>query len=125
MKQYILVRTDKEFPIGKIIAHCSHNAVRNLRDNMYYEDMTMRHTIWYYENDTTTIVLDGRSLDNIERIINKAKKIGPFCLNENIPTSFVEDITLKEKICAVIGPVNDEEAKELGLKKLRLYKYDK
>ena len=121
MKQYVLVRTDKEFPIGKIIAHCSHNAVRNLRDNMYYEDMTMRHWIWYNENDTTTIVLDGRSLNNIERIIDKTKLLKDI-YGEGIPTSFIEDIHLKEKICAVIGPLTDDEAKLLGLKKLRLYK---
>ncbi len=121
MKQYILVRTDKKFPIGKIMAHCSHNAVRNLYDNMYHEDMTMRHWIWYNENDTTTIVLDGRSIHNIETIIDKTKLLEDV-YNEGIPTSFIEDITLKEKICAVIGPVSDEEAKELGLKKLRLYK---
>lgn len=120
-KQYILVRTDKKFPIGKIMAHCSHNAVRNLRNNMYHEDMTMRHTIWYYENDTTTIVLDGGSLKDIYSIINKAKEMGTSSLNEKIPTSFVKDIKLKERICAVIGPVTDEEAKELGLKKLKLY----
>ena len=116
MKQYILVRTDKEFPIGKIMAHCSHNAVKNFYDEMDYEDLSQRHWIWLYENNMTTIILDGKSLNNIQTIITKAK------VDMDIPTSFIEDITLKEKICAVIGPVTDEEAKELGLKKLRLYK---
>jgi len=113
-KQYILVRTDKYFPVGKIMAHCSHNAVRNFKEQMYYEDPGDRHFLWYYRDNTTTIVLDGKSLKEIYSILNKAKDM-------NIPTSFVKDIHLKEKICAVVGPVTDDEAKELGLKKLKLY----
>ena len=51
----------------------------------------------------------------------KSKAVNPQ-FYESIPTSFIEDIHLKEKICAVIGPVTEDEAVELGLKKLRLYK---
>ena len=113
-KQYILIRTDKYFPVGKVMAHCSHNAVKNLFEHMYYEDMSYRHTQWYYENDMTTIVLDAKTLKKIYCIVNKARDMG-------IPTSFIKDIHLKDKICASIGPVTDEEAEELGLKKLKLY----
>ena len=115
MKQYILVRTDKKFPVGKIMAHCSHNAVKNFKKEMYYEDLGFRHTEWFYNNDMTTIVLDGKSLVDIERILKQAEDM-------KIPTSFIEDIHLKQKICAVVGPVDNEEAKVLGLSKLRLYK---
>ena len=113
-KQYILARTDKYFPIGKVMAHCSHNAVRNAHEHMYHKEMNFRHIEWYYENDMTTIVLDGKFLKDIYSIVNKAQNMG-------IPTSFIKDIHLKDRICASIGPVTDKEAEELGLKKLKLY----
>ena len=112
-KQYILVRTDKYFRTGKIMAHCSHNAIKNLLEHMYSDGMSFRHTEWFYKNDMTTIVLDGKTLKGIYCIVNKAIDMG-------IPTSFIKDIHLKDKICASIGPVTDEEAEELGLKKLKL-----
>jgi len=111
-KQYILVRTDKKYQRGKIIAHTSHNAVINFYEQISRPDS--RCFLWFYKNDTTTVVLDGKSLKDIYSIINKAQ-------NMNIHTSFVDDIHLKEKICAVVGPVTDDEAEKLGLKKLKLY----
>jgi len=114
-KQYILIRTDKYFPVGKVMAHCSHNAVKNFCTNaMDYDVMTVRFNVWFNHNDMTTIVLDAKSLKKIYCIVNKARDMG-------IPTSFIKDIHLKDKICASIGPVTDEEAEELGLKKLKLY----
>jgi len=113
-KQYILVRSDQYFPIGKIMAHCSHNAVKNVVDHLYSEELSFRHTCWYMDNDMTTIVLDGKTLKGIYCFVNKA-------INMGIPTSFIKDIHLKDKICASIGPVTDDEAEELGLKKLKLY----
>ena len=113
-KQYILIRTDRYFPMGKVMAHCSHNAVKNFFEEMDYEDMGYRHAQWYHKNDMTTIVIDSKTLETIYCIVNKAKDMG-------IPTSFIEDIHLKDKVCASIGPVTDKEAEELGLKKLKLY----
>ena len=113
-KQYILIRGDKYFPTGKIMAHCSHNAVKNVVDHLCSGDLSYRHTCWYDDDDMTTIVLYAKSLKEIYEIVNKAK-------GTNIPTSFIKDIHLNERICASIGPVTDEEAEELGLKKLKLY----
>lgn len=107
---YILVRTDKEFPIGKIMAHCAHNVMKIVVEcspNILIEN--------WYNNDHTTIVLDGRTLANIERIKLLADVM-------EIPTNFIEDLSLKEKICCAIGPVIPEDIKDLGLHKLRLYK---
>ena len=114
-KQYILVRGDTYFPTGKIMAHCSHNAVTNFYVNaMDYDMMTTRFDQWYNHNDMTTIVLYAKSLKDIYEILNKAEEM-------EIPTSFIKDIHSKKRICAVVGPVTDDEAKELGLKKLKLY----
>ena len=115
MKLYILVRTDIEIPVGKIMAHCVHNSVRSFKNNMYYEDMSPRFNKWWYEFNTTTIVVNGKSIEKIESILYEA-------MTKGIHTSFVIDDGMNEKICAAIGPITDEEAKVLGIKKLRLYR---
>jgi len=117
LKQYILIRTDDIFPLGKIMAHVGHNVLNayfdynaNLSDLGYYD-----WNKWFYENDQTKITLDGGKLEEIEKFIEKADRM-------KIPTSFIEDIHIKKKIVAVIGPVDESQAKFLGLDKLRLYK---
>ena len=114
LKQYILIRTELKFSIGKIMAHVGHNVL-----SAYYDDKRIFDSSdflnWYYFHDQTKIVLDGETEEKIQKIVNAAEGMG-------IPTSFIEDVHIKKKIVAVIGPVNDEDAKKLGLKKLRLYK---
>lgn len=121
IKQYILIRTDKVFPIGKIMAHLGHNVLEVIMENiLYLSSDFIEYTIdiydkWYLEYDQTKIVLDGGSEENIQKILKKAKQL-------KIPTSFIEDIHIKERIVAVIGPLVETQAKYIGLDKLKLYK---
>jgi len=119
LKQYILIRTDDIFPLGKIMAHVGHNVLDFVTKKMILEqwkDYTKNVFLkWLFEHNQTKIVLNGGKLEDIEEIIKKADKI-------KIPTSFIEDIHIKKKIVAVIGPVDESQAKFLGLDKLRLYK---
>ncbi len=95
------------------MAHIGHNCLssyieRELEDRDRWDE-------WYLENDQKKIVVKGGYLSDIERIIKQAKR-------EMIPTSFIEDVILKQKICAVIGPVTDKESYHLGLADLLLYR---
>lgn len=119
MKQYILIRTDIKVPIGKIIAHAGHNVLK-IWDDVFltYNDWDERledMAKWYGKEDQTKIVVNGGTEKDIQKIIDRAYRQG-------IPYSFLKDIKLNKRICAVIGPVSKIEAEFLGLSKLPLYK---
>lgn len=112
MKQYILIRTDKNFSIGKIMAHIGHNCLscyfgRGLKDHDRWNQ-------WYLKDDQTKIV--------VKTYYEMIKSIIDLAYIDDIPTSFIEDVHLKEQICAVIGPVSDKEVDFLGLSDLKLYR---
>jgi len=115
MKQYIIVRTDKKFSIGKIMAHVGHNCLSCYVDRKN-EIMTDddRWNSWYFVDNQTKIVVKTH-YEQIKSIIDLANI-------DDIPTSFIEDVHLKEQICAVVGPVSDREATYLGLFDLKLYR---
>lgn len=61
LKQYILVRTDKDFAIGKIMAHIGHN-VLEIENIIYLSSDFIEYAIevydkWYLEHDQTKIIL--------------------------------------------------------------------
>lgn len=95
------------------MTHVGHNVLSAFRKHQYTK-FPSRWDIWYTKFDQIKIVLKGGTEQEITTKILKAREM-------NIPFSFVTDVHLKERICAVIGPVNEGEAQELGLHRLRLY----
>jgi peptidyl-tRNA hydrolase len=114
MKQYIIIRSDKRVPIGKIVAHVGHNVLTNYLTGRFERVMTSRQHEWYYYYAQTKIVVKAN--------INQIKDIQMMAEGEDIGFSFIRDINYKYPICAVVGPVTDDEAKLMGLKNLDLYK---
>jgi len=118
IKQYILIRTDEKFMVGKIMAHVGHNVLEAyLKIDMkkHYDGTWWIFNTWHDKYDHIKIVLDGGSKENIEDLIKRAKRL-------RMPTSFIIDIHLEKKIVGVIGPVTNLTSKHLGLDKLKLYR---
>ena len=94
------------------MAHIGHNCLSSYLE----EELLKGNERWkeWYLNDQTKIVVKTY-YKQITSIIDLANI-------DDIPTSFIEDVHLKEQICAVIGPVSDKEAEYLGLSDLKLYR---
>ena len=113
MKVYILIRNDLELTIGKILAHIGH--IFYILGSKYSNDGLLKE--WEKE-DQTKIMLSASS-----------KEIDTIC--EKLPQDTII-ITIEdagrsgnvkgEKICYLIGPISDEIAKEVGIKKLPLFR---
>lgn len=114
MKQYIIIRNDKRIPIGKIMAHVGHNELECYLNGTHNGRMSDKQYDWYEDYNQTKIVVSA-SLGQIELISLQA-------FNRGIAFSMLNDVNYKYPICAVLGPVRDEEAEELGLNNLPLYK---
>lgn len=113
MKQYILVRTDKKFPIGKMLVHAGHNCVAASMD--FNNDKQLRQFINWKKNGMKKVVVKAGSDKDVKGFIAQAKR-------ENIPNSYIKDHNTGIRFCAAIGPVTDEEAMHLGLADLGLYR---
>ena len=113
MKQYILIRTDKKFPIGKMLAHAAHNAIAAGLD--FKSDKQLKQFVGWKKEGMKKVVVDGGSSPEIKVYIAQAER-------EEIPNSYIRDHNTGVRFCAAIGPVTDEEALHLGLADLVLYR---
>ena len=96
------------------MAHIGHNVLTNFLDYESNDKVAQQQFEWYYNYNQTKIVVIT-SLDKIEHIKNIA-------FLEHIGFSMVDDVKYGYPICAVVGPVTQDEAVTLGLDKLRLYR---
>ena len=96
------------------MAHVGHNVLTNYLNFRFNRVMTTRQHKWYYHYDQTKIV--------VECSFDKIKDIRDMAYIEHLAFSMVNDVHYKYPICAVVGPVRDDEAIALGLDKLKLYK---
>ena len=96
------------------MAHVGHNVLTAYLNFRFDRVMTGKQHQWYHNNNQTKIVVEA-SLYEIKFIRDKA-------FSEHFGFSMITDIHYKYPICAVVGPVVDDEAIRLGLDKLKLYK---
>lgn len=118
LKQFILIRKDKKYSMGKIIAHAAHASIiafdKTIRSNEErYED-------WFLSGNMTKVVLEVDSLD----CLLKYEKI---CTEEGIAFGMIEDAGYYETppgeiICCAIGPIIPQEYERLKLKNWKLFK---
>ncbi len=124
IKQYILIRKDlKDIPLGKIMAHCGHAPLtaieiykkrKNYETNEMYNHRMTRFYDWY-ENNQTKIVKSINTLIKLENIIEKVKA-------RNLPYVMLKDVSMDIYILAAVGPITDQEAKELRIWRLSNFK---
>ena len=118
LKLYILVRTDIDVSIGKLMVHVGHictNIAYGWKDWWFIRD-------WIDRNQHTIIILKVKNLTEIRKYYNKWKKGFP-----NKPAVMIRDAGFYEVekgtiLMCGIGPIYESEAKEIGLDKLSLYK---
>lgn len=103
LKVYILAR--KDAPIGKVLAHVGHVCCKIMTDMSHFVNIEN----WFYTNYQTKIILQ---IDN-EELRSWLEKDDSFYR--------IRDMHTDEIYCIATPPLTDVEAKELGLKKLRLF----
>jgi len=113
-KLYIVVRTDQEFSRGKLMVHSSHigtNLAFRLHGYEIFDE--------WYKNGQIKIVLKGKGEKHLVDLMEKA-------FNLRCIYIVIEDIGLYETdpdTLIMIGIfATEEQAKQIGLKKLSLYK---
>ena len=114
MKMYIIIRNDKKIPMGKIMAHVGHNVLDCYLNGTWNDRMSNLQDDWYRDYDQKKIVVSAP--------LGQLKLISLQAYNRGIPFSMVDDVNYKYPICAVIGPVTDEQSYSLGLADLPLYR---
>lgn len=120
-KMYILIRTDKKYSAGKICVHVAHHnsLTAILKFSTYTNPLCFDIIKKWYDDGQTKIILSVDNLTKMQSFYNKAIDIKCSC-------SMIEDLGLYEVpageiiACAIL--CSDDNAKQLGLKKLSLYK---
>ena len=59
MKQYIIIRSDKRIPIGKIMAHVGHNVLECFLNGTLNERMSDKQYEWYKNDNQKKIVVSA------------------------------------------------------------------
>jgi len=125
-KQYILIRTDEKFSIGKIIVHACHNATSALlwdfqHNKGVWEDHP-RIMKWFNSGKCQAkIVLKVKDVDKLWFYVNKTASLFPDIPIAIIPDGGAYEVEQKTIIACAIGPIVPKEAKEIGLHRLKLY----
>jgi len=114
-KQYILVlKKYRDVSKGKFGAHCAHASLAaSLKEGVTSE----RFTIWYEGNDQTKILKAVKNLSKLNGMIKKALELGVSAsiIPDNGASGEVPKGTV---LMGAIGPITEEEAKQLGILKL-------
>jgi len=118
IKLYILVRTDKSYSVGKLLVHSSH-----VGSELVYKYLGSssgcKINSWILDHFQTKIILSVPHLATLDEYNKHA-------LNMKLCTAFVPDAGFYEVeegeilMCGIL--CDDDQAKELGLNKLKLYK---
>jgi len=126
-KQYILIRKDRKFSVGKLMVHTAHNSCSALlfefQQNKKNWAKNSRIRKWFNSgNCQAKIIVQVKNVEELKKWVIKTHQYKP-----EIPTAIIQDggayeVTSNTIIGAAIGPVTPREAKKLGLNMLRLYK---
>ena len=125
-KQYILIRTDRKFSIGKLMVHAAHNACSALlyqfQQSKKTWDENTRIRKWFNSgNCQAKIIVRVANVEELKKWVIKTHQYKP-----EIPVAIIKDggayqVTQDTIIGAAIGPLLPSEAKKLGLNMLSLY----
>ena len=130
MKQYIILVKEnlKKYSLGKNIVHACHNCQITSRD-CYISDKA-RDINWSTVGEITKVLVVVNNIDQLNDLLSKATELNIQYVSEHknssIPNMAIRDAGKKETekntiICGAIGPVTKEEAKLIGLDKLKKF----
>lgn len=116
LKMYIVVRKDLNPSVGKLMIHAGHAITKILHDNKNDK----RIDEWIENYHQTKIVVSAQDLDALRTFLVKT-------LSDQIPGAMVADAGFYELekdtiVLVALGPLNEAEARWIGLKKLSLFK---
>lgn len=116
LKLYILVRDDLDVSIGKLMVHVGHICTKIV----YYYSRNRFIEVWM-DDFHRIIILKVKNLDELKKYYYR------WWDKHNRSSVMIEDAGFYEVpkgtiLMCGIGPIFENEAKNLGLKKLRLFK---
>ena len=118
IKLYILIRKDINVSVGKLMVHVGHVCTSLAFD---YGDI-YEYEEWFDTGITQTkIILSVKNLQQLKKYIEKAKSL-------ELPNEIIADTGFYEVDAGtiILGCIlcRESEAKEIGLKRLSLFKYE-
>ena len=118
LKLYVLIRTDINVSIGKLLVHIGHVFTKIIYNNSTY----WRVRKWVEKDQHTIIILKTKDLKELKDYYDRWDS-GEFHKAKVMieDTGFYE-LEKRTIIMCGIGPLSKEEAKELRLNKLSLYR---
>ena len=108
--------------IGKAMAHIGHVCVNLITNYLLQDYESMLHSIydeWLCEYNQTKVIIGVKDQKELLELLDQFSKIKE---DYNFYIETIQDIHTKEYYCVAIGIISDEDAEEIGLKKLKLYK---
>lgn len=116
MKLYILIRSDLDVSVGKLMVHVGHICTQ-----IVYNYSTNRFIKTWFDDFHRIIILSVKNLDELTKYYYK------WWAKPNRSSVMIKDAGFYEVpkgtiLMCGIGPIFENEAKELGLNKLSLYK---
>ena len=128
LKQYILIRTDRAFSLGKLLVHAAHNACSALLFEWQKKGLewtspeNFRIRQWFNSGKCQAKIVcsvaDEMELKWWIKVVNKYAPDVPMAI---IPDGGAYQVESHTIIGCAIGPVSPDEAEVLGLNKLPLY----
>lgn len=95
---YVLINTELEMPVGKVVAQAVHAALNLAADSLNYNLNPFEE--WYLNNPNAVIVLDGINEETMQ-------KLEDYLLNSNLPARFFDykdEGALFQKTALACGP---------------------
>ena len=125
-KQYILIRTDRAFSLGKLMVHSAHNSCSALLFEWQRKARTWKKSVrireWFNSGlCQAKIVCRVKDEDALRAWIDRVQRYNPDIPFAMIPDGGAYEVEASCVIGAAIGPITEGEAVELGLKELKLY----
>jgi len=121
-KQYIIVIKPKIEKVSqaKFGVHCAH---ASFSAYLYSHQWSIddRCDVWYHENNQTKIIKEIKTEQKLNNIMKKAEE--QLLPHATIPDAgFTAELEEGEIIMGCVGPITEQEARELGVWRLSNYK---
>ena len=123
-KFYILIRTDLDVSVGKLMVHvghlCSAMAWHYLR--VYDQNLFGNFIEWYISSQQTKILLKVRDLKELRDYWSTARLVYGLETFEVEDAGFTKEVKKGTILMMGIEPITKQTSIDLGLDKLELYK---
>lgn len=125
-KFYILIRKDVYVSIGKIMVHVGHLCTAMAWHRLCHDDrpdLRKKFSDWYFNSNQTKIILEVRDFEEMMQYRDIARMKHAFMTWQVNDAGYTAELKKGQVIMLGIEPLNNEEAKKVGLDKLSIYRF--